>query len=148
MSTNFDFLMEKITFQSFADSAVEAEKSLLVSPATCAILVRRALELAIKWVYTFDNELTIPYQDNISSLIHESTFRQIIDPQLFPLMKYIIKLGNTAVHTNVSIARDEAVLSLRNLHEVVRWIDYCYAEAYTCPDFDEELLRTGQEKRT
>ncbi|MEV2423423.1 DEAD/DEAH box helicase family protein [Paenibacillus larvae] len=148
MSTNFDFLMEKITFQSFADSAVEAEKSLLVSPATCAILARRALELAIKWVYTFDNELTIPYQDNISSLIHEPTFRQIIDPQLFPLMKYIIKLGNTAVHTNASIARDEAVLSLRNLHEVVRWIDYCYAEAYTCPDFDEELLRTGQEKRT
>ncbi|MCP3776548.1 DEAD/DEAH box helicase family protein [Paenibacillus sp. MZ04-78.2] len=148
MCTNFDFLKEKATFQSFAASAIEAEKSLLVSPATCAILARRALELAIKWVYTFDNELTIPYQDNISSLIHEPTFRQIIDPQLFPLMKYIIKLGNTSVHTNASITRDEAVLSIRNLHEVVRWIDYCYAEEYTCPDFNEEILHTGEEKRT
>jgi type I restriction enzyme R subunit len=148
MCTNFDFLKEKPTFRAFANSAVEAEKSLLVSPATCAILSRRSLELAIKWVYTFDKDLTIPYQDNISSLIHEQSFRDIIEPGLFSLMKYVIKLGNTAVHTNAPITRDEAVLSLRNLHEVVRWIDYCYAETYTCQDFDEELLRTSEEKRT
>lgn len=148
MCTNFDFLKSKDTFSSFAGSAVEAEKSLLVSPATCAILSRRAVELAIKWVYSFDNDLTVPYQDNISSLIHEPTFRQIIDPALFPLIKYIIKLGNTAVHTNAKISRDEAILTLKNLHEVVKWIDYCYAEEYTCTDFDESILLTGEEKRT
>ena len=70
----------------------------------------------MKWVYSFDNDLTVPYQDNISTLIHEPTFRQIIEPKLFPLIKYIIRLGNTAVHTNAMITRDEAVLSLRNLH--------------------------------
>ena len=144
MCTNFDFLKSKSIFSSFSSSAVEAEKSLLVSPATCAILSRRAVELAIKWVYSFDNDLTVPYQDNISSLIHEPTFRQIIDPDLFPLIKYIIKLGNTAVHTNANITRDEAILTLRNLHEVVKWIDYCYAEDYTCTDFDESILLTGK----
>lgn len=148
MCTNFDFLKSKDIFSSFSSSAVEAEKSLLVSYATCAILSRRAVELAIKWVYSFDNDLTVPYQDNISSLIHEPTFRQIIDPDLFPLIKYVIKLGNTAVHTNANISRDEAILTLRNLHEVVKWIDYCYAEEYTCADFDESLLLTGEEKRT
>ena len=148
MCTNFDFLKSKELFQSFAGSSIEAEKSLIVSPATCAILARRAAELAVKWVYSFDNDLTIPYQDNISSLIHEPTFRQIIEPELFPLIKYIIRLGNTAVHTNANITRDEAVLSLRNLHEVVRWIDYCYAEEYTCGEFDESILLTGEEKRT
>lgn len=148
MCTNFDFLKSKELFQSFAGSSIEAEKSLIVSPATCAILSRRAVELAVKWVYSFDNDLTIPYQDNISSLIHEPTFRQIIEPELFPLIKYIIRLGNTAVHTNAHITRDEAVLSLRNLHEVVRWIDYCYAEEYTCGEFDESILLTGEEKRT
>ncbi|WP_346938673.1 DEAD/DEAH box helicase family protein [uncultured Clostridium sp.] len=148
MCTNFDFLMSKHIFKSFATSAVEAEKSLLVSPATCAILSRRAVELAVKWVYSFDNELTVPYQDNISSLIHEPTFRQIIDPSLFSLIKYIIRLGNTAVHTNANITRDEAVLSLRNLHEMVRWIDYCYADEYTCKDFDESILMQGEERRT
>ena len=148
MCTNFDFLKLKKQFKSFASSSMEAEKSLFVSPSTCAILSRRALELAVKWVYSFDNDLKLPYQDNISSLIHEPTFRQIIEPELFPLIKYIIKLGNTAVHTNANITRDEAVLSLRNLHEVVRWIDYCYAEEYTCLDFDESILFTSEEKRT
>ena len=148
MCHNFDFLKSKKQFESFANSSMEAEKSLLVSPATCAILSRRAVELAIKWVYSFDNDLTVPYQDNISSLIHEPTFRQIIEPELFPLIKYIIRLGNTAVHTNANITRDEAVLSLRNLHEVIRWIDYCYADEYTCTDFDESILLTGEEKRT
>ncbi|MGL4363201.1 MAG: DEAD/DEAH box helicase family protein [Cellulosilyticaceae bacterium] len=148
MCTNFDFLKSKELFQSFAGSSIEAEKSLLVSPDICAILSRRAVELVVKWVYSFDNDLTVPYQDNISSLIHEPTFRQIIEPELFHLIKYIIRLGNTAVHTNANITRDEAVLSLRNLHEVVRWIDYCYADEYTCGEFDESILLTGDEKRT
>ena len=148
MCTNFDFLKIKKQFESFANSSIEAEKSLLVSPATCAILSRRAVELAVKWVYSFDDDLTVPYQDNILSLIHEPTFRQIIEPKLFPMIKYIIRLGNTAVHTNANITRDEAVLSLRNLHEVIRWIDYCYSEEYTCGEFDESILLTGEEKRT
>ena len=148
MCTNFDFLKLKKEFDSFAASSIEAEKSLAISPATCAILSRRALELAVKWVYSFDDDLTIPYQDNISTLIHEPTFRQIIEPRLFPLIKYIIRLGNTAVHTNAMITRDEAVLSLRNLHEVVKWIDYCYSQGNPIGDFDEHLLEAGQERRT
>lgn len=109
MFTNFDFLKDKPEFESFADSAIEAEKSLIVSPATCAILTRRALELTVRWVYSFDEDLTIPYQDNLSSLIHEPTFLQILEPKLFPLLKYIVKLGNTAVHTNNIIKRDEEI---------------------------------------
>ena len=148
MCTNFDFLKLKKEFHAFADSSIEAEKSLAISSATCAILSRRAAELAVKWVYSFDNDLSVPYQDNISTLIHEPTFRQIIEPKLFPLIKYIIRLGNTAVHTNAMITRDEAVLSLRNLHELVKWIDYCYSQGEPVGEFDEGLLQKGQEKRT
>ncbi len=147
MFTNFDFLKDKPEFESFADSAIEAEKSLIVSPATCAILTRRALELAVRWVYSFDEDLTIPYQDNLSSLIHEPTFLQILEPKLFPLLKYIVKLGNTAVHTNNIIKRDEAVLALRNLFEFIDWIDYCYGKEYKNKEFDESLLVESKEKR-
>lgn len=90
MLSNFGFLQEKVQFNQFANSCLEAEKSLQVSPATCAILTRRALELAVKWLYASDSELRVPYQDNLSSLIHEPTFKSIIDEDLFPLMKYII----------------------------------------------------------
>lgn len=145
--SNFGFLQDKKTFSSFATACSEAEKAMQVSPATCAILSRRALELAVKWVYQFDNDVKIPYQNNLSSLIHDRHFLGIIDEELLPMLKYIVKLGNAAVHTNVAITRDEAVLSLHNLHQFISWIDYCYAEKYTAPDFDETLLYTAEYKR-
>ena len=121
---------------------------MLVSPATCAILSRRALELSVKWLYSFDNDLKIPYQDNLSSLIHEHTFLSVIDHDLLPLLKYIVKLGNVAVHTNSNINREEAILSLHNLHQFVSWIDYCYSDEFLEVAFDETLLQLSEEKRT
>lgn len=147
MLSNFEFVLEKAQFKSFANACLEAEKSLQVSPATSAILTRRALELAVKWLYASDSELNVPYQDNLSSLIHEPTFKSIIDEDLFPLMKYIIKLGNVAVHTNSSITRDEAVLALHNLHQFIDWLDYCYSDNYSESEFKEELLLTGDKPR-
>lgn len=147
MLTNFEFLQEKDQFRSFISACLEAEKSIQISPATCAILTRRALELAVKWLYASDSDLKVPYQDNLSSLIHERSFLSIIDEDLFPLMKYIIKLGNVAVHTNSMITRDEAVLGLHNLHQFIDWLDYCYSEDYSESEFNEEILLTGEEQR-
>lgn len=145
--TNFEFLKRKTQFSSFSNACLEAEKSLQVSPATCAILTRRALELAVKWLYTSDSALKVPYQDNLSSLIHDRTFLNVIDEKLFPLLKYIIKLGNVAVHTNSAISRNEAVLALQNLHQFIDWLDYCYSENYSESVFKEELLLSGEEQR-
>lgn len=145
---NFDFLKGKKNFESFSAPCIEAEKSILVSPATCAILSRRALELAVKWLYSFDSDLVLPYQDNISTLIHSNSFIELIDYDMLKLLKYVIKLGNVAVHTNANIKREEAILSLHNLHQFVSWIDYCYSDEYTAKEFDEEALLYGDEKRT
>lgn len=147
MLSNFGFLIEKNQFNSFTTACLEAEKSLQVSPATCAILTRRALELAVKWLYTSDSDLKVPYQDNLSSLIHERNFTAIIDEELFPLIKYIIKLGNVAVHTNSAITRDEAVLALHNLHQFIDWLDYCYSESYSESEFKEDILFKGEQPR-
>ncbi|HHQ4155640.1 DEAD/DEAH box helicase family protein [Clostridium perfringens] len=148
MCSNFEFLKGKNEFESFSSQCLEAEKSIIVSPATCAILSRRALELAVKWVYANDSDLVLPYQDNISSLIHNESFRELIDSSMFNIIKYIVKLGNVAVHTNKPITRGEAVLALHNLHQFVSWIDYCYANEYTARDFDENELHDGDNKRT
>lgn len=148
MISNFEFLKGKDLFKSFSHSCIEAEKSLVVSPATCAILTRRALELAVKWLYSFDSDLRVPYQDNLSSLIHDNNFISLIDSEMLPLLKYIVKLGNVAVHTNSNIKREEAILALHNLHQFVSWIDYCYADEYTAEEFREDILLQGEEKRT
>lgn len=147
MCTNFDFLKKNKSFSSFAEQAIEAERSLSGSSATAAILCRRALELGVRWVYAFDNALHIPYRDNLSSLIHERTFCEILDERLFPMLKYIIKLGNVAVHTNSMIKRDDAVLSLRNLFEFCKWMEYCYSNEYSEQKFDETLLEKSEEQR-
>lgn len=148
MYSNFTFLKVNDLYTAFTNACLEAEKSLLVSPATCAILSRRALELAVKWLYSYDSDLMVPYQDNLSSLIHDNSFLNIIDRDLLPLLKYVIKLGNVAVHTNSNITWDEAVLSLHNLHQFVSWVDYCYSDQYSATKFNEELLQVGEEKRT
>lgn len=147
MANNFDYLLEKSEYKSFAVAAVEAQESISISPATCAILSRRALELAVRFVYSHDSDLILPYQDNISSLIHEDSFRNIIEPRLFPMLKFTIHLGNIAVHTNNNIKRDEAVIALRDLYEFCDWIDYSYSADYNEKTFDESLLPTGDEKR-
>lgn len=145
--SNFVFLLTKEQFKSFASACTEAENALLVSPATCAITTRRALELAVKWVYQADNAVHVPYRENLSSLIHDRNFLAIIDEDLLPMMKYIVKLGNTAVHTNANITRDEAVLALHHLYQFISWIDYCYANEFTATEFNESLLHTTPEKR-
>lgn len=145
---NFDFLQKKKNFNSFNTACLEAEKSILVSPSTCATITRRALELAVKWLYTNDSDLLLPYQDNLSTLIHNNSFIELIDYDMLPLLKYIVKLGNLSVHTSANIERGEAILSLNNLHQFVSWIDYCYSDEYTAEDFNEDLLLHGEEKRT
>nr|WP_330415663.1 DEAD/DEAH box helicase family protein [Peptoclostridium sp. AF21-18] len=145
---NFDFLLNNKNFSSFSNACIEAEKAMSISPANCAILSRRALELAVKWLYANDDYLKLPYQDNLSSLIHSRSFLELVDFEMPNLLKYIVKLGNNSVHTNTMITREEAILSLHNLHQFVSWIDYCYSDEYTASDFDEELIDKEENKRT
>ncbi|MBU3114116.1 DEAD/DEAH box helicase family protein [Clostridium lacusfryxellense] len=145
---NFNFLSNKDIFKGFTPACIEAEKSILVSPATCAILARRALELSVKWVYSFDQDLKVPYQDNLSSLIHDNSFIILVDAKMLRLLKYIVSLGNVAIHTNSNIKRQEAILTLHNLHQFISWIDYCYADEFTAGEFNEGILLQGEENRT
>ena len=76
---NFSFLTGQTEYVLFASAAVEAEKVYHSSPAMCAVGCRKALELAVKWVYAADNTMQMPYKDNLQSLIHEPTFRFALD---------------------------------------------------------------------
>lgn len=137
---NFDFLQQDKDYASFTTACIEAEKTIGLSTVLTAISSRRALELAVKWVYQFDNEMRVPYRDNLSSLVHDQQFKDILDPALMPILRYIIKLGNAAAHNNGAIRREEAVLSLRNLFQFIEWIDYCYGSKFQERVFNEALL--------
>ena len=52
------------------DAAARAEAAVHGDPRTACFYARRALELAVAWAYKHDSALTLPYQDNLSALIH------------------------------------------------------------------------------
>lgn len=147
MPSNFSFLENKEQFKSFTGACLEAEQALATNNSATAILARRALELAVRWVYSFDSDLKVPYQDNLSSLIHHRSFRDVLEPKLFKPIEFVVKLGNQAAHTGKSLNRDDVVLSLHNLHQFVSWIDYCYSDDYTEVEFREELLPVGTDQK-
>ena len=69
--TNFDFLQSEPTFSSFAEVAISAERLYAIDPAACVINCRRAMEFAVKWMYSVDSGLTMPYQDTLISLMSD-----------------------------------------------------------------------------
>ncbi|WP_240418371.1 DEAD/DEAH box helicase family protein [Paenibacillus periandrae] len=137
MTANFEFLQGKTEYALFANACIEAERVLATSPAMAAVGSRKAFELAVKWVYAADNTITMPYKDNLQSLIHEPSFRFAMENQTWGKLPYIINLGNLAVHTNKSVSRGDALLSLASLFEFVQWIDYCYGASYEERSFNE-----------
>ena len=137
MPANFEFLRGQTEYALFASACIEAERVLATSPAMAAVGCRKAFELAVKWVYSADNTITLPYKDNLQSLIHEPSFRFAVDNQTWSKLPYIIKLGNLAVHTERAISSSDAVLSLSSLFEFVQWIDYCYGVNYEERSFAE-----------
>lgn len=140
MASNFDYLLDKKGYSEFAQAAVEAEKALAISPASVAIHARKALELGVKFIYSVEPSLTIPYKDNLSALIHNYCFKDMIGLNLFHLIKFIVRLGNVAVHSGSPVQAEDAILSLRNLHSFCDWIDYSYSEDYQQVDFDVNIL--------
>ena len=140
--SNFSFLATKQEYTLFSSACVEAEKIYASAPAMCAVGCRKALELAVKWVYAADQTMKMPYKDNLQSLIHEPSFRFAVDSNTWGKLPFIIKLGNLAVHTERSVQPSDALASLKGLFEFVQWIDYCYGSDYQERVFDENLIPT------
>jgi type I restriction enzyme R subunit len=138
--TNFSYLDHIPDYKLFASAAVEAEKVYHSAPAMCAVGCRKALELGVKWVYSADSTMDMPYRDNLQSLLHEPSFRDAMDTPLWRKLQYIVKLGNHAVHTGAVVKDTEALFALRSLFEFLQWIDYCYGKDYEERRFDAQLI--------
>ena len=146
MITNFDYLKNESKFFSFADVAISAEKIILIDPEASIINSRRAMEFALKWMYSVDEELERPYQDNLYSLMNAEEYRQIVGPDLWKRMNYIRRSGNNVAHSNKKLGRDEAMLCLENLFIYLDYIAHCYSDHYEDRSFDKSLIISRLEK--
>ncbi len=141
MEMNFLFLEKRTEYELFANACVDAERILESSPVMSAVASRKALELCVKWIYSIDNSLTTTeYHEGLQSLLHNNGFPSLMDYTLWKRLQYIVRNGNESVHTSKRLDRDDAVLSLNILFDLVQWIDYCYGKDYVERSFDEKII--------
>ena len=142
--TNFDFLKKEPEFRSFADAAIAAEKILPIDSAASVLNCRRAMEFAIKWMYSVDRDLVKPYQETLVSLMNTEEFRNIVDSDLWKRMEFIRKQGNQAAHTGKKMDLDKAKLCLENLYIFMDFVACCYGKNYEEGVFRPELLEQSE----
>ena len=140
MTTNFEFLKKESKFSSFADVAISAEKILPIDFAASTINCRRAMEFAIKWMYSVDHSLVMPWDDKLVSLMSTDEFRDIVDEDLLKRMDFIRKTGNNAAHAGKKITKEQAILCLENLYIFMDFVAYCYADTYEEGSFNASLV--------
>jgi type I restriction enzyme R subunit len=141
MSNPFAFLQSE--WPAVYEAASRAAVAVHPDPRTACFHARRALELAIKWAYKFDASLRLPYQDNLSALIHEPTFKAAAGEAVFSKARVITQLGNQAVHSHRPIPADDALTAVRELFHVGYWLARTYARGVKpAPDlaFDASVL--------
>lgn len=138
--TNFDFLKNDPQFKSFADTAISAEKILHIDKEASALNCRRAMEFAVKWMYSVDKYLKMPYQDTLVSLMGNEDFRDIVGNDIFQRMTFIRKVGNNAAHSGKKITEDQARLCIENLYIFMDFVACCYGTNYCEKPFDASLL--------
>ena len=138
--TNFDFLKAEPKFIEFADTAIAAERILSIDPSATVVNCRRAMEYAVKWMYSVDGSLVMPWDDKLVSLMNTDAFRDIVDADILRRMDFIRRIGNIAAHEEKKITKDQARLCLQHLYSFMDFVAYCYADSYEEGRFDPALL--------
>ena len=141
--TNFDLFTKEQDFAPFAEPAVSAERIYRIDPAACVINCRRSMEAAVKWMYSVDAALELPYQDTLISLMSEESFRDIVGADLWRRMDFIRRTANNAAHSSTKkISSEQAALCLENLFVFLDFVAYCYGADYQERQFDRGLLES------
>jgi len=144
--SNFDFL--KSEWRELHESAVKVASLARTDARSCCFYARRTLELAIHWLYEHDPTLKLPYDDNLSALIYEPTFKQNLPGELFLKIKTIKEVGNLAVHSRKLITERDALRATKELFHFLYWLARTYtrrnASEYTNINWDEQRVPPPQ----
>ncbi|MBR5136713.1 MAG: DUF4145 domain-containing protein [Clostridia bacterium] len=138
--TNFDFLRDIPEFRRFAESAISAELLLHIDRDACAFSVRRVVEFAVKWMFTADADLKMPYNDSLSYMLDDHKFTEIVGEDIKRRLEFVRKHGNKAAHDEDKVTYEQAVQCLENLFVFVDFLACCYIDNYVERDFDSKLL--------
>lgn len=138
--TNFDFLKSNPDFADFADVAISAENLLHIDVDACVLNCRRAMEFAVKWMYSVDDDLIIPCHENLQSLINAPEFKNLVGIDIWKRMDFIRRVGNNAAHVGRTVSTEQAEICLENLFVFFDCLAFFYSPEYKQRQFDRSLL--------
>jgi len=122
-----NFLFLQTHFPDFFAAARDVEKNVVADPRAACFYARRALEIALDWLYDHDETLRFPYDNTLSALIHEPTFKDLVPRPIWAKTKVLKELGNRAVHDKTPVASSEGVAATRELFHVLFWLARTYS---------------------
>ncbi len=123
--SNFAFLQAE--WPDLHNAASKAEALAYPDARTACFHARRGLEVMVHWLYKHDATLKLPYQDNLSALLHEPTFKTATGPAVFAKMVLTNRLGNQAVHGHRPVPQLDALTAVKELFHVCYWLAHSYA---------------------
>lgn len=142
--SNFEFLKKE--WRAIYDSAIKAEENIYFDPRISCFYARLTLENTIQWLYQNDSYLNLPYDTSLNSLIHEQTFKDNLDPKIFPKLKIIQKVGNIAVHSQKALTSSDSLHVIRELFHFLYWFYRFYTTGEPDRDisFNANLIPSGK----
>lgn len=123
--SQFTFLQSE--WPAMHEAACKAEALVHADPRAACFYARRALENAMAWLYRCDSKLKLPYQDNLSALIHEPTFKAVAGEAVFTKARVIWRQGSDAVHAERPVRQYEALQVVKELFHFSYWLARTYA---------------------
>lgn len=125
MNTNFYFLEQE--WATFYNRATKAEAAVKTDPRASLFYARMALEVGISWMYTNDDELTLPFDKGLNNLMLQTEFKEQFNHKLYNELHLIRKTGNLAVH-NSPVSDIDALQVIEILFYFAKWFAKSYSK--------------------
>lgn len=125
MNSNFHFLTTEFTV--FFDRTKKAEQLVISDPRASLFYARMALEVAVNWMYTNDEELELPHDKSLHNLLVQQEFQEQFNHKLYNELHLIKKIGNLAAH-NKPVSDVDSHNSIEHLFYFAKWFAKSYAK--------------------
>lgn len=122
--TTFEFLDEE--FADIAAAGTKAADLALRDPRASGFFGRRAIELSLEWMFTFDSDLRPPYESTLAARLNSPSFRDAVGETIYEAAKQVATLGRKSVHEGPDPTRHDAVAAVSALFEFCYWFARTY----------------------
>ncbi len=138
IQSNFSFIDDEL--KQISEFAQKAELRGRLDTRYACFQSRLTAEIAVKWMYQVDEELFLPYNTMLGSLVKEACFQKLVPIAIKRSLEIIQKYGNLAAHSEHQIPAQDSVLVIKQLHSFLFWLNRTYFDPNLQSEFNDKLI--------